>query len=222
MQAQEYLCKLSARTDFPQAHIQYLYKLKSQGFEPRVIYDIGACVLHWTKEAQRIWPNATIIAFDAIDELQYLYNVTGVQHYIGVLSDEDDKPVHFYQNLEYPTGSSYYREMSEMSDIIFPENEYIVKQSKTLDTVVREHMFPKPDLMKLDVQGAEIDILRGATSVLSHAQHLIAELQHQEYNKHALKADQSIPIIESMGWRCVAPLFCNNGPDGDYGFSKDC
>jgi len=49
----------------PEDHIKYLKSLKANGFEPRVIYDIGSCILHWSKEARKIWPDAKIIAFDA-------------------------------------------------------------------------------------------------------------------------------------------------------------
>ena len=49
----------------PKDHVAYLETLKSQGFEPKVIYDIGASTLHWTTHAKRIWPTADIILFEA-------------------------------------------------------------------------------------------------------------------------------------------------------------
>jgi len=55
---------------------------------------------------------------------------------------------------------------------------------------------------------------------LNNAKRLIVELQHVEYNVGALKANESLPIIESLGWKCDAPLFQKNGPDGDYSFVK--
>ena len=47
---------------------------------------------------------------------------------------------------------------------------------------------------------------------------MVVELQHTEYNKGALLANESIPLIEELGWNCIDPLFQNNGCDGDYGF----
>ena len=49
---------------------------------------------------------------------------------------------------------------------------------------------------------------------------MIVELQHIEYNQGAFMTNESLPIIESLGWKCDAPLFQNNGPDGDYSFVK--
>jgi hypothetical protein len=120
-----------------------------------------------------------------------------------------------------PGGNSYYREIGFDNGKFFPENKYIEMRSKTLDTVVRECGFPLPDLVKIDVQGAEIDILRGGTKTIQNARRLIVELQAIEYNLGAMTADSSLPIIENMGWKCCDPLFQNNGPDGDYGFVRE-
>jgi hypothetical protein len=85
--------------------------------------------------------------------------------------------------------------------------------------VVEQRGFPTPDMVKIDVQGAEWDIFRGAQKTFQCVQHLIMELQHTEYNQGALKNTEILPKMEEFGWECVAPLFCNNGPDGDYDFN---
>jgi FkbM family methyltransferase len=219
MSLEEHLTKLSIYDHIPENHINYLWYLKTLGFEPKVIYDIGSCVMHWTNVANSIWPDAKIIMFDAFQPAEFLYK--GYDYHIGVLSDVDNKTVKFYQNDVIPGGNSYYREIGCENGKYFPEDKYIEMRTKTLDTVVKERGFPLPDFVKIDVQGAEIDILRGGVDTISNAQRLIVELQNTEYNQGAMKADQSLPIIESMGWKCYDPLFQNNGPDGDYGFSRE-
>ena len=215
---QRHLKTLSNLRCIPTNHINYLQTLKMGGFEPKVIYDIGSCVLHWTNEVRQLWPNAKIILFDAFSEAQFLYK--DYEHYIGVLSDKDDVVVKFYQNTLYPGGNSYYREIGcEVSNIYFPENNYVEKITKRLDTIVRERSFPLPDLVKIDVQGAEVDIIQGGVNTLKHASRMIVELQHTKYNEGALLNIHSLPLIESiLPMKCVDPLFQNNGPDGDYGF----
>jgi FkbM family methyltransferase len=200
-------------------HLPYLLHLKRQGFEPRVIYDIGSCVAQWTNQAKRVWPDAKYILFDAFEPAEFLYS--GYDYHIGVLSDRDDRVVKFYQNDWMPTGNSYYREVGHANGALFPVDSYTEKVAKTLDTVVKQRGFPLPDLVKIDVQGSELDVLQGATHTIAGAQHMIVELQHTNYNDGAPKVDTSLPFIENLGWRCVAPLFANNGPDGDYGFVKN-
>lgn len=201
------------------SHVTYLRSLKDRGFEPTVIYDIGACVLEWTQSVKELWPNAHYVVFDAFEPFEFLYKENNLDYHLGVLSDSDGRVVRFYQNDYNRTGNSYYREIGGNNDF-FPEDRFILRHTRSLDSVVKERGFPLPDLIKIDVQGAEIDILRGAQNVLSNAKHMVIELQHTEYNEGAPKAQESVPIIEGMGWKCVAPLFHNNGPDGDYGFEK--
>lgn len=215
-----HLKQLSKAPLLPRAHVEYLQKMKDSGFEPRVIYDIGACVLHWTHEAAKIWPEAKIIVFDAFEACTHVYEDEKYDYHVGVLSDKDDNIVKFYENPQLPCGNSYYRELGFDNGLHFPESCALEKVTKTLDTVVRERNFPLPDLIKIDVQGAEKDIIAGAPNTLAHAQHLIVEMQRVNYNDKAPKVQETMPYIESLGWECVTPLFCDNGPDGDYHFSR--
>jgi len=200
-------------------HSDYLLNLKNQGFEPKVIYDIGSCVLHWTKEAKKIWPDAQYILFDAFAEAEIMYQ--GYDYHMGVLSDKDNNIVKFYQNNYSPGGNSYYREIGCENGKYFPEDKYIEKITKKLDTIVKDRGFPLPDFVKIDVQGSEIDIIKGGLNTLKHASRMIVELQHTEYNAGAPKSDISMPSIEEiLNFKCTDPLFCNNGADGDYHFMK--
>jgi FkbM family methyltransferase len=204
----------------PHTHKNYLVKLKREGFEPNVIYDIGACVLHWTTFAKTLWPNAEYIVFDALPKVKAIYESEGLKHNIGVLGNEDNKIVQFYQNYEHPGGCSYYREVGHQNGKVFPDHTARSYTMKTLDTVVKENNFPPPDMIKIDVQGAEKDIITGATNTLQSVKHLIVEMQHTEYNLNAPKVDVTLPFIESFGFKCVAHRFCDNGPDADYGFVR--
>ena len=75
--------------------------------------------------------------------------------------------------------------------------------------------------LKIDVQGCEVDILRGSTDILQHVEHLIVELQHVEYNLGAQLAHESIPIIESLGFELITPKFSlSSHADADYHFKR--
>lgn len=213
----DHLLHIQKKDDIPINHVNHLKYLKSNGFEPKVIYDIGSCVLHWTNQAKKLWPDATYILFDAFAPAEFLYR--GYDYHIGVLSDKDDNIVKFYQNDYLPGGNSYYREIGCGNGKYFPEDKYIEKKTTKLDTIVKERGFPLPDFVKIDVQGAEVDVIRGGINTIKNASRLIVELQHNEYNLGALKSKESLPLIESMlNFKCSHPLFQNNGADGDYGF----
>lgn len=214
------LMELSNQRHLPQEHLRYLWDLKQEGVRPQVVYDIGACVLHWTREAINVWPNAHYYAFEAMSEVAPLYEHFGISHNLGVLSDQDDKPVKFYQNLSSPFGNSYYKENEEESvPGIYDESHAQVKVAMTVDTIVKQAGWPIPDMVKIDVQGAEIDILRGATETLKMCRDLIIEVQHREYNLGAPQKDEVFAFLESLGFEYVSNILLKDC-DGDYHFRK--
>ena len=221
----EYYRNLHNSISIPPGHVNYL---KSIQYTPSVIYDIGAAVLHWTKEAKQIWPNARCIAFEAMTQVEEWYNEYGVEYSLGVFSDKDDKEVIYHCHPIHLGGNSYYKENEKYSpaakDIYTKEFEEI-RHTVTIDSVVKLYNFPPPDFVKIDVQGAELDILAGMTETLKTVKHLIIELQHVTYNLGAKQIDESIPVIESLGFELVPnntnnKYFYGNGPDADYHFVK--
>ena len=94
----------------------------------------------------------------------------------------------------------------------------------TLDTLCKKNKYPHPDIVKIDVQGAEIDIIKGATETLKDTKYLILELQHKELNIGAPLADQAIIYLESIGWKLISNYNKNvdlGGVDGDYLFINE-
>jgi len=220
-ETQTQLISLSKMEVMPKDHTDYLLDLKEKhGVEPKVIYDIGSCVLHWVAKASKIWTESKFYLFDGMDSVGFLYEDNGYEYNIDVLSDVDDKEITFYQSDVSPGGNSYYKEYSWATEIHYGKDSERTVKTMTLDTVVKKRKFLYPDLIKLDVQGCEVDILKGATEVLKHCTDIIVELQHSEYNIGAPLTNVSIPFIESLGFKLITPLFCNNGPDGDYHFKK--
>ena len=227
----EFLQWLHDRDLLPKVHQNYLQKMRDEGFQPKVIYDIGAAVLHWSRHAERIWPDADVYLFDALRAAEFLYE--DKNYNIGVLSDSK-RVVEFYENNFEVGGNSYYRENSEFSpnaDEMYADEHKVKRMADTLDNVVARRGFPLPDLIKIDVQGCEIDILRGATETLKHCQHLIVELQHVQYNIGAPQVHESVKIINELGFSLVTPQFSINtltnketgekfSIDGDYHFVR--
>ena len=217
----DHLTKLGNQRLIPRAHVDFLIDLRDAGVSPKVIYDIGACVLHWTNEARRIWPQADYCVFDAMDSVEFLYQEQNLKYHIGVLSDSE-RVVNFYQNDDYPGGNSYYLENADINaeaPLVFNEQHRRCLRTETLDSVVLGGNFPLPDLIKIDTQGAELDILRGAEYCLSRCNHVILELQVVEYNKGAPLRDTVIEYMATKGFECRG-LFSDNGPDGDYYFVR--
>ena len=210
----------------PAQHIDYLYRLKyHHNFEPKVVYDLGSAVLHWSKFASCVWNEAEFYHIDGFDGYHSLYQKNKINYAIEVLSDTE-KEVTFYENVKDSGSSSYY----EMNFQEFPHNlafktspfyrERTVR-TKTLDTVVAENNWKLPDLIKMDIQGCEMDVLQGAEKTLEYCNHLILELQSTEYMKGAPLNHEVIEYLENKGYVLISHFTQNPScADGDYHFFR--
>jgi hypothetical protein len=141
---------------------------------------------------------------------------------LGLLSDADNKELTFFENKEHPGGNSYYRENTEFSldaTFLFNDSHKVNKRSITLDTVIKQKGFPLPDLIKMDVQGAELDVLKGASETLKYCKHLILELQHVEYNTGAPLKNEVVEYLKSLGFLLANTMMLMH-TQGDYHFIR--
>lgn len=203
---------LAARDDQPKDHVEYLHGM---GIQPKVIYDIGACVMHWTKEARKIWPDSKIIMFDAMNHAEFLYKESGLDYYCDGPVGDFTRWVKYYENPMDPAGNSVFKEDTQF----FTEEHAVDKKMRSLDDIASEKGWPKPDLVKIDVQGAELLILVGAEKTLSECQDIIIEMQHQEYNLGAPHKNVVMEYLDEMGFELVSQIHIGN-VDGDYHFRR--
>ena len=102
---------------------------------------------------------------------------------IEVLSSEDDKEVQFW--AEGATGNSMFPQLLGRGGRGHSDIKPVTRTTKTLDTA-RSTSFLKDeriDILKLDVQGAELSVLQGATGILKEVSFVQFEASVIEYNK---------------------------------------
>jgi FkbM family methyltransferase len=206
------LRELASRDDQPKDHVEYL---KQMNIQPKVIYDIGACVMHWTKEASKIWPESKIIMFDGMNHAEFLYKESGLDYYCDGPVGDFTRWVKYYENPMDPAGNSVFKEDTQF----FTEEHAVDKKMRSLDDIIEEKGWPKPDLVKIDVQGAELLILVGAEKTLSECQDIIIEMQHQEYNLGAPQKDVVTMWLDEIGFELVSQIHIGN-VDSDYHFRR--
>lgn len=161
---------------------------KEKGMNPKVIYDIGAHQGVWTRFAQKVFPDAKIFAFEG--NAEHMEKLQDISANIVLLGSENKKDVAFYKNMVgCTTGNSIYLEQT----IYFtPQNAIIeVLPMVRLDDFIQQHTIPIPEFIKLDVQGAELDILKGMGNLLKEVKYVVIEASLHKYNRGA-------PMIEDV------------------------
>jgi hypothetical protein len=131
-----------------------------------------------------------------------------------VLSDIPGKHVLWYSDPENFGGNSYFKEATGFFD-----GKKTQRITNSIDNIARLYGLPKPDLVKMDVQGAEFDILRGAVETFKDTRDFILELQHEHYNEGAPLADTVIQYMNEAGYDLVSN-FTRTNVDGDYHFTR--
>lgn len=167
------------------AEVSY-FRLAKQGFRPSGIIDIGAYQGEWTRMIAQIFPQAPILMIEAQSEKKAFLDAVCAKfpraEYELCLLGASDGSEAVFNVME--TGSSIYNERSNV-----PRTQRRMAM-RTLDSVLSEHpRLTAPLLIKLDVQGAELDILRGGGSVLQAAEFVQLEVALMSYNEGAPTAN---------------------------------
>lgn len=163
--------------------------LRSLGWSPKTVLDVGGYKGHWTREHQRIFPRAafTVIEPNPHPELRFLD-----ARILSEIVSAEPGTVSWYSNLS--TGDSIYRETTRHYSSVAPTT----RTTTTLDALFPTETF---DFVKLDCQGAEVDILRGGRRVLQQTEVLLLECPFAcRYNEGAPTFASYIEAITAAGF----------------------
>jgi FkbM family methyltransferase len=167
-------------------HIDSLELLEiARRWQPSVIYDIGANVGTWTRLARAVLPHTQLHAFEPLPEhiarfRHELHDVPNiVLHPVALGATAGVAAFHV---VSFSDASSFLPlSTAGVSEWQFAEQRTESLPLVPLDDHVQSAGIPLPDLLKLDVQGFEVEVLKGATACLAHACAVITEVSFVEY-----------------------------------------
>jgi len=165
---------------------KHLAKLKVESdFNPTRILDVGAWNGFWTKNVKEIWPDAHYTCIEAgLKHEKKLKEITPDYH-IAVLGDTDREVKMYLREID--KGSKKKVTYTKGSTLFGIFKDFEVRQMITLDSLVGKDA--QYDLIKQDVQGAEIMVMQGAPEIFKRAKYVIQEVN--------LYKDQKFPDLPS-------------------------
>lgn len=173
-------------------------RMISERFSPGGIIDIGANVGDWARQASELF-DCPIHMIEAQPQLEGSLRATGFPYTITLLGHEYRASVPFHLT---GTGSSVMKELTG-----FDEGTIGLPMQRLDDLGID---LPSPLLMKLDVQGFELEVLKGAPKTLERTEVILSEVSLLPYNEGAplmheviafLAERDFLPFDICGGWR---------------------
>jgi FkbM family methyltransferase len=150
-----------------------LEQAKRMGFEPRTVIDIGAAI--GTFELYETFPKARHILIDPLEENRpYLERIVSrledAEYIIAAAAERSGTlTLNVHRDLFASSLCSEY----EGRDV---DGTPRTVPAITLDEVCEERQLEGPYLIKVDVQGAELNVLAGADQVLKDTEYIVLEV----------------------------------------------
>ena len=149
--------------------------LRRLGFLPQTIIDVG--VGHGTPQLYAAFPDAQLILVEPLSEFfeeirQLVARRRGVHIRAAAWSSEGELELRVEPHVI--EGSSLYSRhpFAKISDAVTPRQV----PATTIDSIIARHAFPAPFGLKIDTEGAELEVIRGAARTLERTVFVIAEV----------------------------------------------
>jgi FkbM family methyltransferase len=172
--------------------------LMSRGISVTTVYDIGAHVGAWSNSIESLMGGQIeVVIFEPNTRHNEVLSKANRKIFNFILSDENQL-LNFYSIGG--TGDSIFRENSDHYTNIKPTQ----LPASRLDDLVEEHDLNFPDIVKIDVQGAEFKVLQGAARTISKASAVIIECQLLNRNEGGSQISDVLIFMTTLNFFPVA------------------
>jgi FkbM family methyltransferase len=174
-----------------------LAAMKGRGFSPKAAIDVGAYSGEWTLALRQLFPETRVLMVepqaaqkDRLQALTYVHE--GVEFAPVLLGPAVTSGVTFYQA---ETGSSVLRDPGNTAA------QSTAMPMTTLDVVTAGTHFERPDFLKLDVQGYELEVLKGAERLLESVEVVMMEVNLIAVYEGAPLVHEVVSYMAARGFR---------------------
>jgi FkbM family methyltransferase len=190
---------------------QMVAGLVKQGILPRTVIDIGANVGQFVIASANLFNDVQIYAFEPVPDSnrQLRKNIVGlenIQIYDLALGDSLGEVVF---NINSHSHSSSILPLAAAHTDAFPdakEIQQITVQVTTLDRVMLDLELRSPTLLKIDAQGYEANILKGAGETLNRIDMVLLEGSFKQMYEGEMLFSEILDLMQERGFRFSRPM----------------
>lgn len=177
----------------------------------KTIIDVGANEGQFAEEILNIFPHAEIYSFeplgDCYEKLTSNFRSNKKVHTYNFALGEQDGEITFSRSSASPSSSIL--KMGDLHKKLYPHTANLVEEKvkiKRLDDVFAGVNLEDEILLKIDVQGAEERVIRGAGTVLRKANMIITEVSYATLYENQPLFRDIMNLLEKYGFTYIGNM----------------
>lgn len=191
--------------------------LRAQGLAPALVVDGGANVGQFARAMAETFPDARVVSFEPLPDVAARFRthfdgeprVRLVEAALGAAPGR----LAFHRNA-YSLASSALP-VVQGDGLVRPHADTVEVAVTTLDQALADEDVPPSALLKLDLQGFELEALRGAQTTLDRIGHVLLEVALRPSYEGEPTFEALLDHLRPFGYRFLRPVDVLRGPSGE-------
>ena len=167
--------------------------LRNAGFRPRCAIDVGAFQGEWALLCREVFGDVRVLMVEPAEPrhagLRELCSAHPALGFVGTFLAASPGTVHFREQL---TNSGAVPEAAP---------DTVAMPTTTLDALLLDGSFARPELVKIDTQGHDLEVLKGACRTLEQVEVVVTEMSLIPLAPSAPSVREFVDWLDDAGFR---------------------
>lgn len=176
-----------------------LQQARNVGLSPATVIDVGAAYGSFALQCHNVFPDAKYILVEPLEEYKPFLeaatsSISNAEYILAAATAElGEITINVHPDL---VGSSLYLEDEDSNVNGIPRTVRAI----ALDYLIEDGKVNGPFLLKIDVQGVELDVLLGAEEILRGTEYVLLEISLFEFFKRGPQFYDVVTFMKSRGF----------------------